>query len=139
MIAIPAVDLRGGRCVQLVGGRPEDERVSLPDPVEVARGWWDLGFGSLHVVDLDAADLGVDALGKDLDGVAHVSAVITNLADEAALVSRMRDALTGEVNRRQELLRAAGNLTNIAEYARVRGRDRALAPLPAVGFARYCR
>lgn len=55
MIAIPAVDLRGGRCVQLVGGRPEDERVSLPDPVAVARRWWETGFAALHIVDLDAA------------------------------------------------------------------------------------
>jgi phosphoribosylformimino-5-aminoimidazole carboxamide ribotide isomerase len=55
MIAVPAVDLRGGRCVQLVGGRPEDERISLPDPVEVARRWWRAGFRCLHVVDLDAA------------------------------------------------------------------------------------
>lgn len=55
MIAWPAVDLRGGRVVQLVGGRPETERVSLPDPVEVARGWLDLGFRALHVIDLDAA------------------------------------------------------------------------------------
>ena len=55
MIAIPAVDLRGGRCVQLVGGRPEDERVSLPDPVAVAQRWQSEGFASVHVVDLDAA------------------------------------------------------------------------------------
>ncbi len=55
MIAAPAVDLRGGRCVQLVGGRPEDERVSLPDPVAVAERWWRAGFGTLHFVDLDAA------------------------------------------------------------------------------------
>lgn len=55
MIAAPAVDLKGGRCVQLVGGRPEDERVSLPDPVAVARRWVERGFGTLHVVDLDAA------------------------------------------------------------------------------------
>lgn len=55
MIAAPAVDLRGGRCVQLVGGRPEEERISLPDPLAVARDWWEKGFGTLHVVDLDAA------------------------------------------------------------------------------------
>lgn len=55
MIVAPAVDLKGGRCVQLVGGRPEDERVSLPDPVAVARRWHDQGFPTLHVVDLDAA------------------------------------------------------------------------------------
>jgi phosphoribosylformimino-5-aminoimidazole carboxamide ribotide isomerase len=55
VIAAPAVDLRGGRCVQLVGGRPEDERISLPDPLAVARDWWEKGFRTLHVVDLDAA------------------------------------------------------------------------------------
>ena len=55
MIAAPAVDLRKGRCVQLVGGRPEDERISLPDPIGVARSWIALGFRTLHFVDLDAA------------------------------------------------------------------------------------
>ena len=55
MIATPAVDIRGGRCVQLVGGRPDEERVSLPDPVVVARQWYQMGFSTLHLVDLDAA------------------------------------------------------------------------------------
>ena len=55
MIAVPAVDLKGGRCVQLVGGRPEEERVSLRSPTAVALRWWHLGFRHLHVVDLDAA------------------------------------------------------------------------------------
>lgn len=55
MIATPAVDLRGGRCVQLVGGRAEDEAVSLPDPAAVATDWVTRGFRALHLVDLDAA------------------------------------------------------------------------------------
>jgi phosphoribosylformimino-5-aminoimidazole carboxamide ribotide isomerase len=55
MIAVPAIDLRQGRCVQWVGGRPEEEKVSLPDPPGQARAWWEMGFGTLHVVDLDAA------------------------------------------------------------------------------------
>ncbi|MCA2977279.1 MAG: 1-(5-phosphoribosyl)-5-[(5-phosphoribosylamino)methylideneamino] imidazole-4-carboxamide isomerase [Myxococcaceae bacterium] len=55
MKAIPAIDLREGACVQLVGGAYEAERVRLPDPLDVARGWREAGFGSLHVVDLDAA------------------------------------------------------------------------------------
>jgi phosphoribosylformimino-5-aminoimidazole carboxamide ribotide isomerase len=41
--------------VQLVGGRPEHEPISLPDPVAVAERWWATGFGTLHLVDLDAA------------------------------------------------------------------------------------
>lgn len=55
MIAIPAVDLREGACVQLVGGEYSQERVRLDDPVQVARSWAAQGFGRLHVVDLDAA------------------------------------------------------------------------------------
>jgi phosphoribosylformimino-5-aminoimidazole carboxamide ribotide isomerase len=55
VIALPAVDLRDGACVQLVGGAYERERIRLPDPVSVARGWLEAGFRSLHVVDLDAA------------------------------------------------------------------------------------
>lgn len=55
MIAIPAVDLRGGACVQLVGGSYEEERVRLDDPLGVARSWAGFGFRKLHIVDLDAA------------------------------------------------------------------------------------
>jgi len=55
MIAVPAIDLREGACVQLVGGSYDAERVRLGDPVGVARSWEELGFAQLHVVDLDAA------------------------------------------------------------------------------------
>jgi phosphoribosylformimino-5-aminoimidazole carboxamide ribotide isomerase len=55
MIVIPAVDLREGACVQLVGGEYSREKVRLDDPLWVARGWAQQGFRRLHVVDLDAA------------------------------------------------------------------------------------
>ena len=55
MIAVPAVDLRDGRCVQLVGGDFAQEKVRLDDPAQVARDWVAKGFNRLHVVDLDAA------------------------------------------------------------------------------------
>jgi len=55
VIAIPAVDLREGACVQLVGGSFQQERVRLDDPAEVAASWARYGFSWLHVVDLDAA------------------------------------------------------------------------------------
>ncbi|MBI5521137.1 MAG: 1-(5-phosphoribosyl)-5-[(5-phosphoribosylamino)methylideneamino]imidazole-4-carboxamide isomerase [Desulfarculus sp.] len=55
MEAIPAVDLKGGRCVRLKQGRMEDETVFSDDPVAMARRWQDLGARRLHVVDLDGA------------------------------------------------------------------------------------
>ncbi|MFH1055093.1 MAG: 1-(5-phosphoribosyl)-5-[(5-phosphoribosylamino)methylideneamino] imidazole-4-carboxamide isomerase [Candidatus Altiarchaeota archaeon] len=54
MQVIPAVDLMGGRCVQLVGGRPET-RIDYGDPVEKALEWVGEGASMLHLVDLDAA------------------------------------------------------------------------------------
>jgi S-DNA-T family DNA segregation ATPase FtsK/SpoIIIE len=68
-----------------------------------------------------------------LDGLPHTSAVITNLADELPLVDRMRDALQGEIVRRQELLRAAGNYASLRDYAAARAqRPRGASELPPV-------
>jgi phosphoribosylformimino-5-aminoimidazole carboxamide ribotide isomerase len=55
MLAIPAIDLREGCVVQLVGGDFEKEKVRLGDPRDVARRWTGYGFRRLHIVDLDAA------------------------------------------------------------------------------------
>ncbi|WP_299532132.1 type VII secretion protein EccCa [uncultured Streptomyces sp.] len=67
-----------------------------------------------------------------LDALPHTSAVITNLAGEAALVSRMQDALHGELMRRQELLRSAGNYTSLLEYEKARASGTPLQPLPSL-------
>jgi DNA segregation ATPase FtsK/SpoIIIE, S-DNA-T family len=66
----------------------------------------------------------------------HVSGLITNLADDLALVDRMRAALTGEQQRRQQMLRDAGDIDSVREYQLKReagGTDvhgRPLEPLP---------
>lgn len=61
----------------------------------------------------------------------HVAAVITNLADDAPLVSRMRDALAGEMNRRQQLLRTAG-CVSVEAYEGARRSGDPPEPLPAL-------
>src|SRR5438105_15813450 len=55
MQVIPAIDLRDGACVQLVGGSYAEERVRIANPVAVAGQWTRLGFSRIHLVDLDAA------------------------------------------------------------------------------------
>ncbi|WP_309648888.1 type VII secretion protein EccCa [Nocardioides sp.] len=62
----------------------------------------------------------------------HVSAVITNLANELTLVDRMQDALSGEMVRRQELLRDAGNFASIRDYEKARAAGEDLAPMPSL-------
>src|SRR5690606_22342016 len=58
MLIIPAIDLRGGRCVRLVQGDFARETAYDDDPVRVARRWADLGARWIHVVDLDGARAG---------------------------------------------------------------------------------
>lgn len=55
MLVMPAIDLREGACVQLVGGSYAEERIREADPERVAERWRDAGFTRVHVVDLDAA------------------------------------------------------------------------------------
>jgi len=55
MIIIPAIDLRGGRCVRLAQGRPAEETVYSENPLNIARKWYDAGAEMLHIVNLDAA------------------------------------------------------------------------------------
>ena len=78
------------------------------------------------------ADFKGGATFLGLEGLPHVSAVITNLAEELPLVDRMQDALRGELNRRQELLRAAGNLSSVLDYERARQQGAKLEPLPTL-------
>jgi phosphoribosylformimino-5-aminoimidazole carboxamide ribotide isomerase len=55
MDIIPAIDIRGGRCVRLDQGDYARETVFADDPVEVAKRWQELGAPRIHVVDLDGA------------------------------------------------------------------------------------
>lgn len=94
-----------------------------------------LGLAATHSpeeLNLVLVDFKGGATFLGLSGLPHVSAVITNLADELTLVDRMADALAGEITRRQEILRAAGNLAGVTDYAAARKGGADLPPLPAL-------
>ncbi len=87
---------------------------------------------SSEVLNFVLVDFKGGATFLGLDGLPHTSAVITNLADEAPLVTRMQDALQGEMMRRQELLRRAGNYSSLREYEAARVNGAILDPLPTL-------
>ncbi|MDF6043967.1 type VII secretion protein EccCa [Streptomyces sp. JH14] len=61
----------------------------------------------------------------------HVAGVITNLENQAGLVERVHASLAGEVKRRQQVLKDAGNVADIGDYAALRAEKRPdLDPLP---------
>lgn len=55
MLIVPAIDLKGGKCVRLLRGEMHAETVYGDDPVAMGRRWVDEGAEYLHVVDLDGA------------------------------------------------------------------------------------
>ena len=65
-----------------------------------------------------------------LSSLPHVAGMITNLANEGAMIDRTEQALSGELRRRQQLLRDAGDLDDLHEYHRRRDAGAPLAPLP---------
>ncbi|MFC9890052.1 type VII secretion protein EccCa [Streptomyces pilosus] len=78
------------------------------------------------------ADFKGGATFAGMSRMPHVAAVITNLADDLTLVDRMGDAIRGELQRRQELLRAAGNYANIHDYEKARAAGAPLEPLASL-------
>lgn len=74
-----------------------------------------------------------------MEKLPHTAAVVTNMEEEAELVGRMGEVLTGELDRRQSILRqagiqvgAAGALSGVAEYEKHRERGADLPPLPTL-------
>lgn len=57
-LVIPAIDIKGGKCVRLYQGDFQKTTVFCDDPVEMARQWYRQGAQRLHLVDLDGAASG---------------------------------------------------------------------------------
>jgi S-DNA-T family DNA segregation ATPase FtsK/SpoIIIE len=94
-----------------------------------------LGMAATHssdVLNLVLVDFKGGATFAGMSDLPHVAAVITNLEDDLTLVDRMREALSGELNRRQEVLRDAGNLVSIRDYDRARAQGANLPALPSL-------
>jgi S-DNA-T family DNA segregation ATPase FtsK/SpoIIIE len=94
-----------------------------------------LGLAATHSsedLNLVLIDFKGGATFASFDRLPHTAAVITNLADELPLVDRMTDALNGELVRRQELLRDAGNHSGRDAYQRARVQGAPLPPLPVL-------
>jgi S-DNA-T family DNA segregation ATPase FtsK/SpoIIIE len=91
------------------------------------------GLALTHPPDLLAfvlADFKGGAAFAGLQELPHVAGLITNLANDLAMVDRMHAALFGEIRRRQELLQSAGNLASIRDYQHRLAEGQALPPLP---------
>ncbi|WP_067721558.1 type VII secretion protein EccCa [Nocardia yamanashiensis] len=87
---------------------------------------------SPDVLNLLLVDFKGGATFLGFDRLSHVTAVVTNMEEEADLVTRMEDVINGEMARRQRILRDAGNFANVADYERAREQGAQLDPMPTL-------
>jgi len=99
MEIIPAIDLRGGKCVRLVQGRYDRETVFSDDPVEMARRWEREGARRLHIVDLDGAREGQPRNLAVVEGIARAVEIPVQLGGGIRSEETARQALAAGVQR----------------------------------------
>jgi len=85
---------------------------------------------SPDVLSMVLVDFKGGATFAPFESLPHVAGVITNLQDDAGMIERAHSSLAGEIQRRQQVLRDAGNLAGVADYAAHRAERPALEPLP---------
>jgi phosphoribosylformimino-5-aminoimidazole carboxamide ribotide isomerase len=125
----PAVDLRGGKCVQLVGGVPGTEVVALDDPLGQAERWASEGADHLHIIDLDGAIQGkrinapiLSQIVKKLDLFIQVGGGIRSEED-------VRSLLELDVDRVILGTAALKNPQMVSDLAEEHGRERIMVAL----------
>jgi phosphoribosylformimino-5-aminoimidazole carboxamide ribotide isomerase len=112
MIVIPAIDLKGGRCVRLEQGLMEKDTVFSDHPAEQALQWQAQGAQLLHLVDLDGAFAGqpknrdaIEAIMRELTIPAQLGGGIRDLATiEAYLLLGLSRVIIGTAAQRQPQL-----------------------------------
>jgi phosphoribosylformimino-5-aminoimidazole carboxamide ribotide isomerase len=94
MEVIPAVDIKGGKCVRLYQGDYLKETVFSENPVDVAIGWMAQGAGRLHLIDLDGAAGGkprnmpvIEAIVKQVNSPVQLGGGIRDEATVARLLA----------------------------------------------------
>jgi len=93
MLIIPAIDLKGGKCVRLLRGEMNAETVYGDDPVAVGRRWVSEGAQYLHVVDLDGAVRGETVNGAAIAALCRALPMPIEIGGGVRSVARAAELL----------------------------------------------
>lgn len=88
MLVIPAIDLKGGKCVRLLRGDLQAETVYGDDPVAMGRRWQEAGARYLHVVDLDGAVSGTPVNGAAIAGLCSALSIPVEVGGGVRTIER---------------------------------------------------
>ena len=99
MEIIPAIDLKGGKCVRLFQGRRDQGTIYSNRPWEVAQGWEEKGAGRLHVVDLDGAFFGRPIHEREIERIVRSIAIPVQVGGGLRNLEAMQRYLSMGVDR----------------------------------------
>ena len=133
MEIIPAVDLKGGRCVQLVQGIPGTELVSLDDPIAEAIRWIDQGAKTLHLIDLDGAILGERVNSSLIESILDATYVKIEVGGGIRTSQDVDDMLGLGVDRVIIGTAAVNNPEFVTEMSDMYGKEHIMVSLDAKG------
>jgi phosphoribosylformimino-5-aminoimidazole carboxamide ribotide isomerase len=99
MLILPAIDLRHGKCVNLIQGKADEETVFSEAPVEMAKHWQNEGAEYLHLVDLDGAFQGTAANFHIVREIVNALDIPTQLGGGIRTMGRLDEVLALGVTR----------------------------------------
>ena len=128
MLVVPAIDIRGGKCVRLFQGDYAKETVFSDNPAAMAEKWVGLGATRLHVVDLDGAKDGVLTNQTAIQGIlAAVSSKVSGIKTNITTMEAKTDATGGHIDMTveitdlkhlQRVLKSLRNVDGVLDVAR---------------------
>ncbi len=131
MQPIPAIDIRGGRCVRLVLGDFNRETRYGDDPVAMAQRWQDEGATRLHVVDLDGARDGVRANAEVIQRLIAEVSVPVQVGGGIRTLDDARDLLLAGADRVVVGTTAVERSDQIGQWVSAVGAERLIVAVDA--------
>ena len=131
MEIIPAIDLRGGRCVRLRQGDFERETVFSDDPLAMAQRWQREGGPRLHLVDLDGAATGAPAHLEIISSIVDALDIPVQVGGGIRSAETTRAWLDAGVDRVVIGTAAVRNPAMVAEVCRIHGPGRVVVSVDA--------
>ncbi len=134
MLIIPAIDIRGGKCVRLVQGDPDKQTVYSDSPVDMALEFQDAGARLIHVVDLDGAFQGMPVNHATVAAISRAVSVPVEIgggirtagAIQAYIDAGIRRVILGTILLQDESAELIGRFSDFL-VAGIDARDRMVA------------
>ena len=133
MEVIPAIDIRGGKCVRLYQGDYDRETVFSDSPARIAAHWASEGASRIHIVDLDGAKAGAPVHAELVAGIAESVVVSIQFGGGIKTIEAARLMASSGVGRIVIGTAAVEDASLVEQASRELGAESVVVSVDAVG------